>query len=462
MTGLTDKLYNASPAWMQNVLVSAYGYKLFRKRYTGPVFRQVRADIERVNAMTAREQAAFQAERLHEMIKHCRTNVPYYSNLMAELGLTEQDFTEAEHLTKLPILDKQPLRDTPELFRARGSTPYMIQHTSGSTGTPLSLWVNEYTYKLAMALLIDHEERHGVKFGAKRATFAGRMIQPIDKMKPPFSRYNRAENQRLFSAYHINDQTFSYYKNELDGFQPEELIGYPSAIYDLATQYLDKKVRPGFKPKAIITNSETLLEWQRDTIESVFDCNVFDYYGTAEYVTFASQCKAGNYHFHPSIGITEVTTSDREVSLKHEPGDVLASSLTNTTMPLLRYRIGDTSNDLITNCLCKNPSQHTNQIYGRIDDVIVTPDGRRIGRIDHIFKGLTGIREAQVVQETPGSCTIKIVTTNAQNKPDEGLILANFRHRLGDEMSLTFNYVDAIERSANGKFRSVLTNLRDK
>ena len=259
MVGFAARLYSASPVWLQHVLISGYGYKLYRKRYTGTIYDQVRRDIERLNLMSAAEQRAFQAERLHEMIKHCRANVPYYGTLLADLGLTEQDFTDISHLNKLPILDKQQIRETPERFRAKGTTPYMIQNTSGSTGTPLSLWVDEYTYKLAMALLIDHEERQGVTFGAKRATFAGRMIQPVENMNPPFSRFNRAENQRLFSSYHINRKTFPYYDKELARFEPEEIIGYPSAIYDLATQYQSINKTPSFQLKSIVTNSETLL-----------------------------------------------------------------------------------------------------------------------------------------------------------------------------------------------------------
>ena len=101
------------------------------------------------------------------------------------------------------------------------------------------------------------------------------MLKLANDMKPPFSRFNRSENQRLFSSYHINETTFPHYKKELDKFQPQELIGYPSSIYDLAAHYLKSDSKPGFRPKAIITNSETLLLWQRETIESVFGCPGF-------------------------------------------------------------------------------------------------------------------------------------------------------------------------------------------
>ena len=336
-------------------------------------------------------------------------------------------------------------------FRSKNTIkPFMIQRTSGSTGTPLALQVDEYTYKLAMALLVDHEEIHGVSFGAKRATFAGRMLKLAGDMKPPFSRFNRAENQRLFSSYHINPDTFPHYKEELDKFQPVELIGYPSAICDLATHYLRSGSKPGFQAKAVITNSETLLLWQRQNIESVFGCPVYDYYGTAEYVIFAGQDKSGIYRPNPLIGITEV---DLE-SGSGDTGRLLATTLTNRQMPLLRYNLGDTAT--LVDAQGKTiGSPGLKSINGRVDDYIETTDGRLIGRIDHIFKGIGGIREAQVIQKKPGSATIKLVK-NASNDFNEADLISNCKERLGYDFRVVIELVPKILRGKNGKFRSVI------
>lgn len=454
MKGLSQKIYDTSPVWLQNLLVSAYGFHLYRKRYVGPVYHQAKALIERVNSMSLAEQRAYQGEQLHAIIRHSRANVPYYGRLLADLGLTEQDFTEPEHVKKLPILTKQQLLKNPDDFKSRGSRPYMVQHTSGSTGTPLSLWVDEFTYKLAMALLIDHEERHGVQFGERRATFAGRMIQPIDKMKPPFSRYNRAENQRIFSAYHLNAETFPYYLTELEKFEPKEIIGYPSAIHELATLYQESGRKPAFKPTAIITNSETLLDWQRNTIESVFSCPVRDYYGTAEYVTFASQCDSLSYHFNSSIGITELS---RDKHTFGETGRLTASTLTNKAMPLIRYDLGDIAKlPAEEECTCGNSQFHTNQIIGRIDDYLLASDGRRIGRIDHIFKGLSNIKEAQVEQLEIDKFKVALVLIDNRVPVERSLLIENLKKRLGENIEVKVVETNYIQRGKNGKFKSVI------
>ncbi|UZD66518.1 phenylacetate--CoA ligase family protein [Marinobacter sp. AN1] len=441
-----ELVYNASPVWLQNLLVTAYGQHLYRKRYSG-IYKDALRLARESRDWTPDQTLAHQAERLHQMVKHCRETVPYYQQLFASHGLHENDFTSVEDLTKLPILTKATLKAQPESFRSSKGERFMLQHTSGSTGSPLELDVNEYTYKLAMALVVEHEEAHGVPFGAPRATFAGRMIQPASRLRPPYSRINRAENQRLFSSYHLNATTFPDYARELDRFSPAELIGYPSALADLANYYLLTNTRPGFTPTAIITNSETLLDWQRDKIESVFGCPVFDYYGTAEYVLFAGQEADKSYRLNPVIGITEVLP---------EPTDhrLLATTLTNGAMPLLRYEIGDTAEPL--DYLSSTVVHSLARINGRVDDYIELPDGRRVGRLDHVFKGINALAEAQIVQDAPDHCSIYIVIKGTDSNEAETKIRDNLHQRLGQVISVSIERVPEIPRGKNGKFKNVV------
>lgn len=451
MSNQLETIYYKCPIWLQNVLVSGLGYRLYRKRYSGQ-FKEIRSMLAEARHWTERQRSSYQDEQLYKMISFCRKNVPYYQRLFAEYGIGEHDITNVAGLQKLPILDKNTLLKTPELFRAKGSKPFILQNTSGSTGTPLTLAVDETTYKMAMALVIDHEEYHGIPFGAKRATFAGRMIQRANNLTPPFWRFNRAENQRLYSSYHLNENTFPAYREDLDVFAPAELIGYPSAIALLAEHYESTDSRPQFQPKAIITNSETLLAWQRERIESIFQCPVKDYYGTAEYVVFAGQDDSGLYQINPTLGVTEIVpTNPNQLQ-----GDIVATTLTNRCMPLLRYRVGDTATLPQTSNLVRGTPTALATINGRIDDYIETPDGRKIGRIDHIFKGLGGIKEAQVIQNSPTHCTILIVNDPNTSHIYESILRKNFLSRTGSGLNLTIKYTPSIPRSANGKFRSVI------
>lgn len=447
---IAEKTYFRFPATIQSLIISGYGYFLYQRRYKGLYF-EIRKELERVKGFTATETKAYQEENLNKMVTYCANQIPYYQKLFSEHGLCSSDITKIQDLKKLPILDKQKILEQSDSFKPKNTLkPFKVQHTSGSTGTPLALNVDEHTYKLAMALLVDHEESHGVSFGSRRATFAGRMLKRVDDMKPPFSRFNQAENQRFFSSYHLNEKTFPQYKKELDKFQPVELIGYPSAIYDLAVHYIKSDSRPSFQPKVVITNSETLLLWQRETIETVFGCPVYDYYGTAEYVMFAGQDNTGLYQPNALIGLTEVELITGSV----DTGILLATSLTNKQMPLLRYNLGDMAT-LANVSVEMTGTPALKSINGRVDDYIETIDGRLIGRIDHIFKGVIGIKEAQVRQNTPGRATIVIVK-NGFEAIDEDLLKNNLRERAGQNFEIEICYEKLIFRGYNGKFRSVI------
>lgn len=453
---ISEQVYLLSPPIIQNLMISVYGSRLYQKRYTG-LYNRIRTQLDEIKGLSANEIRDRQEESLHKMVVYCASQIPYYQSLFAEFGIHQNDITSIGDIKKLPTLTKQTVLSQGKNFLPKnGLKPFATQHTSGSTGTPLVLNVDEHTYKLAMALLVDHEESHRVPFGARRATFAGRMLKRADSMKPPFSRFNRAENQRLFSSYHLNERTFPYYKTELNKFQPIELIGYPSAISDLASHYIRSGSEPDFQPKAIITNSETLHHWQRQAIESVFRCPVFDYYGTAEYLIFAGQDATGLYRPNPIIGITEV---DTELAAD-DTGRLIATSLTNTVMPLLRYELGD----LATLAYPSGPkvgAPALESINGRADDYIKTKDGRSIGRIDHIFKGVSGIQEAQIIQKEPGSATIKLVKEPHTILDEQGLI-SNCKQRLGSDFVISIEAVYKITRGRNGKFHAVINDVDNK
>ncbi len=451
MGSLKDDFYQRAPVWVQNILVSAYGYHLYRKRYGG-MFNDILRLVKQSRSWSREQIEAWQAEQLHNIVRHCRKSVPFYQQLFAEYGLHENDITQPEDVAKLPILDKKTLRQFSSRFRSSTARPYMLQHTSGSTGSPLALDVDEHTYKLAMALLVDHEEARGVLFGTRRATFAGRMIQPARKLSPPFARFNRAENQMLFSSYHLNKETFPWYADRLRNFRPRELIGYPSAISDLASYYLASSTTPDFEPQAVVTNSETLLDWQRERIEIAFNCPVYDYYGTAEYVIFAGQERDKSYRLNPILGVTELLNEQGEPTRE---GRLVATTLTNKAMPLLRYDIGD---------FAVNASDETHsrvvyklqRINGRVDDYVETPDGRRLGRLDHIFKGINGLVEAQIIQTSIEHCTIKAVFDTPHYTDQSKELIRNFHLRTASQIKVDIEIVDQIPRGANGKFRNII------
>jgi phenylacetate-CoA ligase len=109
-------------------------------------------------------------------------------------------------------------------------------------------------------------------------------------------------------------------------------------------------------------------------------------------------------------------------------------------------------------CSCGRTLPLLAAIEGRRDDVLYTRDGRKIGRLDPVFKAHLPIREAQVVQESLTEIRVCFVPTEGYT-PTAGETLAEeLRRRLGP-VRVILDRVSEIPRAAGGKFRAVVCNL---
>ncbi len=138
-------------------------------------------------------------------------------------------------------------------------------------------------------------------------------------------------------------------------------------------------------------------------------------------------------------------------------GPILLTGLANHAMPLIRYRIGDIGT------LLKNPEspircgQVFSRIDGRIEDEIRTPDGRTFGRLDHIFKGIDGVREAQLRQTQSSQLDVLVVVGDDWTPASLKKLTASIRERLGSGLAVSVTCVDRIPLGPGGKQRFVVS-----
>ena len=82
-----------------------------------------------------------------------------------------------------------------------------------------------------------------------------------------------------------------------------------------------------------------------------------------------------------------------------------------------------------------------------------------VGRMDHIFKDLVNIREAQIFQDVPGRIQIRIVRGASYGENDEKRLHAEMRKRLGAETEVKIEYWKSLPRASGGKLRFVISSL---
>ncbi|MFC1903254.1 hypothetical protein ACFLX4_04220, partial [Chloroflexota bacterium] len=98
-------------------------------------------------------------------------------------------------------------------------------------------------------------------------------------------------------------------------------------------------------------------------------------------------------------------------------------------------------------------------LEGRLDDLIVTKDGRQIGRLDEAFRGSFGIKMSQIVQGEIGKITVRIVKRHNYSDEDLKILDTELRKRLGEDMVIEYEFVNDIERVGRGKYRFVLSKI---
>jgi phenylacetate-CoA ligase len=269
---------------------------------------------------------------------------------------------------------------------------------------------------------------------------------------------NLAARTLLCSSYHLAPDTVDAYLDRLASYRPALIDSYPSSIEPLARRMMDTD-RADIRPIAIITSSETLVPAVRALISRAFACPVFDHYGAAEMAAFITQCERGAYHVNPEFGIVEILREDGGPAGVGEPGEVVATGFVNPVMPLVRYGTGDLAAWGADPCPCGRAFPVIAELSGRMDDVLITPEGRRVGRLDPIFKGLRSLRETRIVQDAADHIRVEIVPAGELLAADRRLLLEELSARLGSSMRIDIVPVTAIPRTSAGKLRTVVNQL---
>ena len=98
-------------------------------------------------------------------------------------------------------------------------------------------------------------------------------------------------------------------------------------------------------------------------------------------------------------------------------------------------------------------------ILGRVEDYIITPEGRFVGRLDHLFKDAKHVKNGQIVQNDINHVIIRIEKENGFTNKIEAAIFHEARARLGNTIDIQFEYVREMEREPSGKLKFIIQNI---
>ncbi|MFN2491445.1 MAG: phenylacetate--CoA ligase family protein [Pyrinomonadaceae bacterium] len=456
-SGQFRSFYYSLPQPAKNLLASAYGASARRARY-GITFHETLRFLRESQHWSNERLNDYQQERLHQFLRNVVKRTPYYRSHDEYPDLLNTDAP----LQQFPVINKNHLRGEVadfyhDDFRSMQCHWY---HTSGTTGSAIAFPVSHDHFQREHAFRALAYEWGGVSLtgGDKVAICAGHPVAHPDRKVPPYWVYDWTNKWLYLSSSSLTKRNLSDYVNELKRFQPVMLAGYPSSLYLLALGF--EKFGGKLNLRSISTSSETLLPRQRAKIENAFGAKVFDYYGQAENCAHIVECEAGERHAKPEYSAIEVLDKNNNPCGPGETGRLVCTGFSNKAFPLIRYDIGDVvtiaKNQVAK---CGRGGLLIENILGRIEDYIATPEGRLVGRLDHLFKDSANVVEAQLFQENVDELICRILRTEDYSIEDEQAILEEARLRLGSAIRISFDYVDEIPRSANGKFQFVVSMI---
>ena len=429
-------------------MASVKGAYLKNIRYDSITPQRIEKFLER-ESWSKKKWQEWVDSQLNETLYNAWKYVPFYQKYWST---SEKSY---QNLKNWPIITKQKINESPDLFidtRYKKSKLYH-DHTSGTTGTPLDIYLDYDSVKEQYALFEARvKKKFDIELDETWAIIGAQRVTDVNRKIPPFWVYNFPSNQLYLSSLHIAKWSVSDYVNALKKYQPKCMIGYTSSIYELARGMADHNLK--FQMKAVITNAEPLYEFQKEIIAKAFGCPVVDTYGQAELVCFANRFPDGKMYESPDMGISEIIDINQYED--GEYGKLIATGILNKAMPLIRY---DT-NDLISNKKyhADGSLPEYGEILGRKDDIIVLEDGRKIVQIDGIFTSDLGINYGQIIQENYSDFTIKIVPGKKWIDRNRELLWENLIERLG-KVNIKINICEKIEKTWAGKFRVIKSKI---
>ncbi len=459
MHPVVSATYSVLPIPLQNLLCTVDGYRRHRQRFTAHFHKRL-AEWEETIHEPMEAQHARQWEGLRSLIERAREHVPYYRFLPEPVDYGSPEESIRKNLEQIPPLEKSVYRARSRDFVATDMprAGYVHSQTSGTTGTALRVYDSLERFAENYAAVWRQRRSFGVDLNDPFFAFTGGITTPLRQQGPPFWRIDHFSRRTLFSVYHMSRENMPAYIDQLFEAPGHYAEGYPSALHLVSLAMLEQdRCLPAGRLRAVFTSSESLLSFQRDSIERAFGAPVRDHYASTEHLISMTACAENRLHVDMEFGIAEVIPA--EETDEWVRGPLLVTGLGRPAAPMIRYRIGDVGTKLKAPCSCGRPGDVFLDIDGRIEDYVMTPERRLVGRMDHVFKGRFDIAEAQILQDSIDAIDVHLVPASDFTDDSIASLVRAIRARVGQAMKVNVEIVGHIPREPNGKFRAVKSTV---
>ena len=415
---------------------------------------------------TVEENRNLQRIKLFKLIKYVSQNIPYYNRIIKEYDVQFSEDTIFDDIKKFPILTKDIIRNHfDKLYKFRDNT-YYRNTSGGSTGEPVIFYQDRDYFAWNTATKIFFDEWAGRKIGEPMMKLWG-SLRDILEGGQGFKGYLRQQLSGVttLSAYRMSAKNIYKYVQRINNIKPCLILAYTSSIDELARSIQEHHLSI-YSPQAIMTTAGVLYPEVRARIERVFQAPVFNRYGSREVGDIACNCeKSTGLHLIPDIHYVEIVGDNGKEVKRGESGEIIVTLLTNYTMPLIRYKIGDRGILSDKDCKCGHGLPLLEKVVGRITGNFKNKLGDYIsgGLFFSLFYFIENIKQFQIIQEAIDYISINLVLIDKTKLKDMDKDFKEINQTIwkvmGNETKIKYNIVYEIKPSPSGKFMYTFSRI---
>lgn len=421
------------------------------------------AQLERSQYWSRERLLEHQWSSFRRLVAHAFETCPFYRRSFERAGITPDDLRSPEDVAKVPMITKEDIQaHREEMVSSRYRREALIRDmTGGSTGSPMQFYYDADRRDSREAAAMRHDRWAGWDLGERRAILWGAPQDTrIDAGLKSRLRERLIERRLILDAASLDEEAMSRFARELLRYRPGTLLAYANTL-GLFARYLRDQGIEAIRPRGIISSAEVLTPENRQLVEEVFSCRVFDRYGSREFGLIASECEAhcGMHVNAENLLVEAVVDGTPRVD---EDGEIVVTDLRNYAMPMIRYRIRDVGRITGRVCECGRGLPLMELSGGRVTDFLTATDGRKVSGIvvaTYVITNIPGIRQVQFVQDTPGAVTINLVRGGEWSAETQRELISRARRYLGEDMQFELSFRDRIPAEKSGKYRFCISTL---
>lgn len=307
-------------------------------------------------------------EKLVKMLKYVSEHNDFYKKRIKEYGISDP-----LDITQWPVLTRKELQENRyNMFSDGYKSKYFNQQlrrqsSSGSSGTPVSVYWDYRDYSVSMiALWRKRKYYYNISPSDKVVKFTMFDVSSVHSDNDNLDYYFESPSILNISRQSLDcPEKFKLLFDLLNRYCPKWIYTQPSMLERLMYYYNYFNAELPDSIKYIEVVGEVLNNSLKSMANRFFCVPIVNMYGSEEMNGIAYEHTDHHMHIVDDNAFVEVK-SDKQISVIGE-GEAYITNLNNHAMPLIRYDQGDIINisNLDGNCSGVNDSQIMQVIYGR-------------------------------------------------------------------------------------------------